>query len=210
MRSGLLMSQWMDTITVVRPMNLAKACIGPTKTQTHASKQTNEPIQSYTPCTPLPHHHHLGRSAFMSLFFSPSFFVSPATPIWCVWTRPLGANSLPWTPSAVWLSTVNWAWLVVSGRDGAVLSPVQHAAFCHPASAFTGRSTHRWRGCDKKGVCQALALHLSDFQSLMTNSGLRAARQNLLFNVKLYLLYSMRKSVKMFLHGFDDTKARLF
>lgn len=176
MRSGLLLSQWVDIITVDRPMNLAKACIGLTKTQTHTSKQTNEPIQK--PSSPQPHPIlHLGCSAFMSLFFSPSFFVSPSTPIWCVWTRPLAANSLPWTPSAVWLSTVSWAWLLVSGRDRPVLSPVQHAAFCRPASSFTEGSTHRQRGRDEKVVCQALALRLFDFQSLMTNSCLGAPRQ---------------------------------
>lgn len=119
----------------------------------------------------------------MSLFFSPSFFVSPSTPIWCVWTRPLAANSLPWTPSAVWLSTVSWAWLLVSGRDRPVLSPVQHAAFCRPASSFTEGNTHRQRGCDEKVVCQALALCLFDFQSLMTNSCLGAPRQKHFFSL---------------------------
>lgn len=133
-------------------MNLAEACIGPTKTQTHTSKQTNEPMQSLTPPHTTHPPLHLGCSAFMSLFFSPSFFVSSSTPIWCVWTRPLGANSLPWSPSAVWLSTVNWARPAVSGRDGAVLSPVQHAAFCRPGIVFHWRlhaSTERvWRkGC---------------------------------------------------------------
>lgn len=198
-RSALLMTQWMGIIAVDRPVNLAEARIGPTKTQTHTSKQTNELIQSLTPPPLSP------PWLFCHCFSPPSFFVSSSTPIWCVWTRPLGANSLPWTPSAVWLSTVNWAWLDVSGRDGAVLSPVQRAAFCRPASSFTGGSTHRRSGCDGKGVCQALALHLSDFQSLMTYSCLGAPRQNHLFRLNLHLFCSTRKCVKMSLRGLFKT-----
>lgn len=183
------MSEWMGVIAVDRPVNLAKAYIGPTKTQTHTHAQANKQMCPYKALPPPLHlPFHLGWFAFIALFFSPGFFVSTSTPIWCVWTWPLWANSLPWTPSAVWLSTVNWAWMAVSGRDGAVLSPVQHAAFCRPVSSFTGSSTNWQRGCDEKGVCQALALCLSDFQSLMTYSCLWAPRQNHLFSPILVLV----------------------
>lgn len=188
------MSQWMGIITVDRPVNLAKARIGPTMTQ---HKQTNKWAHTKpnppTPSSPP------WLFCLYAIVFLPSFFVSSSTPICCVWTRPLGANSLPWTPSAVWLSTVNWAGPAVSGRDGAALSPVQHAAFCRPASSFTGGSTHRRRGCDEKGVCQALALHLFDFQSFKTNSCLGAPRQNDLFS-RNQCLFSLRKVVEMSLH----------
>lgn len=136
------MSPRMGVITVDRLVNLAKLCIGPTKAKTPTSKQTNEPRRN--PHCPIP----LPLAAFMPLFFSPSFFVSPSTPIWCMWTWHLGANSLPWTPSAVWLSSVNWAWLAIKGRGQAALSPVLHTAFYHPASFFSEQHWRVWRkGC---------------------------------------------------------------
>lgn len=178
------MSQWMGLINGRRTREFGQ-CLHWANKDTNTHKQTNKWAHTKPnhPQPPL----HLG-FCLLCHCFSPSFFVSSSTPICCVWTWPLGANSLPWTPSAVWLSTVNWAWLAVSGKDRAVLSPVQHAAFCHPASSFTGGSMHQWRGCDEKGVCQALALHLFDFQSLMTNSCLGAPRQNNLFGLNLFLL----------------------
>lgn len=139
-------------------------------TNTHTSKQINEPIQTQLPSTRHPTLH-LGCSAFMSLFFSPPhpqflcLFFYPH--LVCVWTRPLGANSLPWTPSAVWLSTVNWAWLVVSGREGAVLSPVQ----CEPPSAARRRLSPEAPRIDgervwRKGCLSSLSTSLIWFSVL--------------------------------------------
>lgn len=159
------------------------------------------PCKALAPPHPTPPPLSTLASAFMSLFFSPSFFVSSSNPIWCVWTRPLGANSLPWTPSAVWLSTVNWAWLAVAGRDGAVLSPVQHAAFCRPASPFTRGSTHRRRGCvTKRGCLSSISTPLIWF-SVLNDSCSGAPRQNHLFSLNLRLFQSLRKSVRLSLHG---------
>lgn len=125
---------------------------------------------------PLPHRHlHLFCPAFMPSFFFTSFFVSPSTPIWCVWTRPLSANSPPWTPSAARLSTVSWARLLVSGIDVAVRSPVQRGCLLPPAIIFHWRQ-HWQRRRDKKLVCQGIALRLFDFQPVITNSW--APRQN--------------------------------
>lgn len=138
------------------------------------------------------------------IVFLPQFLCLSFYPhLVCVWTRPLAANSLPWTPSAVWLSTVSWAWLLVSGRDRPVLSPVQHAAFCRPASSFTEGSTHRQRGRDEKVVCQALALCLFDFQSLMTNSCLGAPRQKHFQSKLASFLFLEKRKVSQ--HGPFDT-----
>lgn len=118
--------------------------------QRHKCTQANNLMRQHK-ARSLPHHHlHLFCPAFMPSFFFTSFFVSPSTPIWCVWTRPLSANSPLWTPSAARLSTVSWAWLLVSGRDVAVRSPVQRAAFCRPVSSFIEGST------DKEGVTKSL------------------------------------------------------
>lgn len=182
------------------PWTWPRLALDQQRRKTHTSKQTNEPIQSQP--TPLPPPSPPWLFCLYVIVPPPSsFFVSSSTPIWCVWTRPLGANSLPWTPSGVWLSTVNWAWPAISGRDGAVLSPVQHAAFCRPASSFTAGSTHWRRGCDEKGVCRALALHLFDFRSLMTKSCLGAPEQNHLFSRNLRAFSCVRRSVKMSLRG---------
>ena len=159
----LVMSRWMGVIAVNRPVNLAEASVGQQKAQTHASKQTNEPVQSLVP--PPPSTLHLGCSAFVSFifffFFSPSFFVSSSPPICCVWTWPLGANSLPWTPSAVWLSTVNRAWLVVSGRDRGCAVTCSACRLLPPGIIFHrrrpgSRERERERGCDEKGCLSSI------------------------------------------------------
>lgn len=76
-----------------------------------------------------------------------------------------------------------------------MLSPVQHAAFCRPASFFTGRSTLRRRGCDEKGVCQALALHLSDFSVLNDYLMSRSVRAKSFISLSLHPFYSEEQSL---------------
>lgn len=145
----------------------------------HKQTQANKLMSPYKATPP--------RSPLCHCFTPPVFIVSPFTPIWCVWTWLLAANALPWTPSAVWLSTVSWAWLLLSGRARPVLSPVPHAAFCQPASSFTEGCTHRQRGRDKKVICQALAHCLFDFQPLTSYSRLGAPSRDTFVYASIFL-----------------------
>lgn len=153
------MSRWMGIIAVNRPMNLAEASTGQQRRKhMQANKQMNPHKASFLLHPPL----HLGCSAsrVIFFFFLPQFLCLFFSPICCVWTWPLGANSLPWTPSAVWLSTVNWARLVVSGRDRGCVVTCSACRLLPPGIIFHRRLPgSRERECDEKRLfVKALAL----------------------------------------------------
>lgn len=195
-----LMSRWMGIIAVNRPMNLAEASTGQQRRKhMQANKQMNPHKASFLLHPPL----HLGCSAsrVIFFFFLPQFLCLFFSPICCVWTWPLGANSLPWTPSAVWLSTVNWARLVVSGRDRGCVVTCSACRLLPPGIIFhrrlPGSRERVWR---KKAVCQSISTsHVPEHPG------------RIFFQFCSSVLhFTFRKDVKMSLHGLfsqHDTKA---
>lgn len=127
--------------------------------QTNLIPQSLHTLSPYTPFTPW-------RFSLYVIVFLPQFLCF-YPPIWCVWTWPLWANSLPWTPSAVRLFTVNWAWRPSPGG-----TELCRHLFSMPPSAHRNHFSLGAPRIDTEGVTKWVFVKRQRFTYLIFFSGL--------------------------------------